>query len=238
MFPYQGTGLCVLIPVDFHTLSWPFLTCVVSFLNLNPPSSPWILGAVLLVCGVGTHDIFAESLGVSISSVVIVSGKFSVCFENKIKFFKKVLRTVVHQCSWKVPAFNYIRLSSTQALASVTCHSVTQFLGMFLSGKKKERKKKNGDQPEPLTAFPSRSLRTLPGALVTAVSCAVRGGVRFMILNKCLPGLGISRALSRGSTNRFFFFPGVSRVCGLVERCRPSPPCLSTWMKIRIGMLR
>ena len=87
MFPHQGTGLCVLIPVDFHTLSWPFLTCVVSFLNLNPPSSPWILGAVLSVCGVGTHDIFAESLGVSISSVVIVSGKFSVCFESKIKFF-------------------------------------------------------------------------------------------------------------------------------------------------------
>lgn len=64
-----------------------FWTCVVSFLNLNPPSSPWILGAVLLVCGVGTHDIFAENLGVSISSVVIVSGKFSVCFESKIKFF-------------------------------------------------------------------------------------------------------------------------------------------------------
>ena len=116
------------------------------------------------------------------------------------------------------------------------CHTIPGYVSFWK--KKKERKKKNGDQPEPLTAFPSRSLRTLPGALVTAVYCAVRGGVRFMILNKCLPGLGISRALSRGSTNRFFFFPGVSRVCGLVERCRPSPPCLSTWMKIRIGMLR
>ena len=77
-----------------------------------------------------------------ISSVVIVSGKFSVCFEGKIKFFKKVLRTVVHQYYWKVPAFNYIRLSSAQALASVTCHSVTQFLHTFLSEKKRKKRKK------------------------------------------------------------------------------------------------
>lgn len=135
-----------------------FWTWVVSFLNLNPRSSPWILGAVLVGLQYrDTCDIFAESLGVIISSVVVVSGKFSVCFEGKIKFFKKVLRTVVHQYSWKVPAFNYIRLSSTQALASVTCHSVTQFLGTFLSEKKK-KKRKNGDQPEPLTAFPRRCL--------------------------------------------------------------------------------
>lgn len=98
-------------------------------------------------CAVGlrcrdTCDIFAESLGVIISSVVIVSGKFSVCFEGKIKFFKKVLRTVVHQYYWKVPAFNYIRLSSAQALASVTCHSVTQFLRTFLSEKKRKKRKK------------------------------------------------------------------------------------------------
>ena len=35
-----------------------FWTWVVSFLNLNPRSSPWILGAVLLVCGVGIHVTF------------------------------------------------------------------------------------------------------------------------------------------------------------------------------------
>lgn len=34
-----------------------------------------------------TCDIFAERLGVILSSVVIVSDKFSVCFESKIKFF-------------------------------------------------------------------------------------------------------------------------------------------------------
>lgn len=145
---------------------------------------------------------------------------------------------MVYQYSWKVPAFNYIRLSSTQALASVTCHSVTQFLGVFPSEKKRKKERMEI----------SLSLWLLSRAVVSAeftswsprdgrVLCC-RGGVQFMILNKCLPGLEISRALSRGSTDRFFCLPGVSRVCGLVERCRPSPPCLSTWMKIRIAMLR
>lgn len=38
-----------------------FWTWAVSFLNLNPRSSPWILGVMLLVCGIGTHVTFLLS---------------------------------------------------------------------------------------------------------------------------------------------------------------------------------
>lgn len=139
----------------------------------------------------------------------------------KLNFFKKVLRTVVHQCSWKVPAFNYIRLSSTQALASVTCHSAAQFLGMFLSGKK--RRKKEWRSAWASDCFPQAVLwgHFLGPRDGRVLCCQGRGAIYDP--EQVPSGPEFSRALSRGSTNRFFFFPGSLRVCGLVERCRPSP---------------